>query len=158
LIVSRAAIQHILRFEAWHWAQFSNSVSENFSFEGLIMTTTYQYQTIDPPGSESSGAKAINSRGQIIGSYVDGIGLEHGFLDSNGVYTTIDNPGSTETVLDGINSKGQIIGQSGVNAPDEQSFLYSGGTYTNIDFPGSTNTGVSNRKVPQDGAAGDAGE
>src|SRR5262249_41976006 len=73
------------------------------------MTTTYQYQTIDPPGSESSGAKAINSRGQIIGNYVDSIGLEHGFLDSNGVYTTIDNPGSTETVLVGINSKGQIV-------------------------------------------------
>jgi uncharacterized membrane protein len=82
---------------------------ENFNFEGLIMTTTYQYQTIDPLGSSSSGAVAINSRGQIIGNYEDSSG-GHGFLDSNGVYTTIDYPGGTGTVIDGINSKGQIIG------------------------------------------------
>jgi probable HAF family extracellular repeat protein len=56
------------------------------------MTTTYQYQTIDPPGSGSSGAGAINSMGQIIGSYEDSSG-EHGFLYSNGVYTTINAPG-----------------------------------------------------------------
>src|SRR5262249_32320415 len=49
-------------------------------------STTYTYQTIDPPGSTYTIANSINSNGQIVGLYYDSNHVEHGFLDNNAIY------------------------------------------------------------------------
>ena len=38
------------------------------------------YQTIDVPGAINTWLNAINNRGEIVGGYVDSVGVEHAFL------------------------------------------------------------------------------
>jgi hypothetical protein len=55
------------------------------------------YTTIDVPGATATSASRINSRGQIVGGYLDANGNGHGFLIDEGVSTTIDVPGANGT-------------------------------------------------------------
>jgi probable HAF family extracellular repeat protein len=112
-----------------------------FERDWQMKTTTYTYTTIDPPGSAYTLPESINDLGQIVGSYEDSSGVNHGFLDSGGKYTTIDPPGSFETIANGINAEGQIIGNYFDSSGTHQlGFLDSGGQYTTIDPPGSNGT------------------
>src|SRR6185369_14121025 len=61
---------------------------------------TYLISTIDVPCSACTGgiaratsAQGINPAGDIVGSYTDAAGIQHGFLLSRGEFTTIDVPG-----------------------------------------------------------------
>jgi len=85
---------------------------------------------IDVPGSRSTTAFGINNAGQIVGTYTDSAGNEHGFLDTNGTFTTLDFPGSTGTAAYGINNVGQIVGSYSGGT-----FLYQNGTYTPLNLP-----------------------
>jgi hypothetical protein len=57
----------------------------------------YTYTTLDDPlGLRGTNAYGIwSAKGQIVGSYSDSIGFQHGFLLSGGVYTTVDAPLAT---------------------------------------------------------------
>jgi uncharacterized membrane protein len=70
------------------------------------------FTTIDVPfpGARNTQLSAINSQGQIVGSYMDASFNVHGFLLSGGIFTTIDVPGSDYTAANGMNNKGQIVG------------------------------------------------
>jgi probable HAF family extracellular repeat protein len=60
------------------------------------------------PGSTFTGARGINTSGQIVGWYGDARGIEHGFLlDVDGGYTTLDPPGAIQTEVNGVNDSGQ---------------------------------------------------
>ena len=49
---------------------------------------SYIFHTIDDPGRVSgSSALGINSRGQVVGNYVDANSVTHGFLLSHGHFT-----------------------------------------------------------------------
>ena len=52
------------------------------------MTT---YTTIDFPSAISTTAYGINDNDQIVGTYVDSLSRQHGFLLSGGTYTTVDD-------------------------------------------------------------------
>lgn len=71
------------------------------------------------PGSNDSEARAINSRGQIIGySYAQNIktgeeSLRHAFLWQNGRMTKLGTlPGGRQSAATAINNHGQIVGYS----------------------------------------------
>ena len=67
--------------------------------------------TFDPPGSTSSGARAINNRGEVTGTYTDVRGGPHGFMrDPRGTITTFDVPGSTYSQPLSINEAGAVTG------------------------------------------------
>jgi probable HAF family extracellular repeat protein len=100
----------------------------------------YIFTTLDVPGSTGTSAFGINNAGQIVGSYFDPDGLEHGFLLSSGYYATLDVPGATNTVATGINTSGQIVGIYNTGNFINRGFLLSGGSYTNLDVPGATET------------------
>src|SRR5690348_15201973 len=82
------------------------------------------YYTIDVPCStcpggiaRSTSAQGINPAGDIVGVYVDAVGMAHGYLFSGGQFTTISVPGSLAgvpgvlpTVARGINPAGDIVG------------------------------------------------
>lgn len=101
----------------------------------LLLTTpstaqTYSFASIDvpcgaaPPTNCPNGMSrrtaigGINPAGDVVGTYTDGVGRQHGFLLSGGRFTTIDVPGSfvgapgnLPSVARGIGPSGDIVGQ-----------------------------------------------
>jgi uncharacterized membrane protein len=80
-----------------------------------------EYTTIAPPDelgdsqlpTTSSTAFGINARGDVVGTFTEGVGLNsvtHGFLLSKGKFTVIDFPDAQSTIARGINSRGDIVG------------------------------------------------
>jgi hypothetical protein len=83
----------------------------------------------------------INDLGQIVGQYVDGSGVTHGFEMSDRHFTTIDVPfaGSKGTYVESINNSGEVVG-SWSDGGISQGFTLIDGTYTSFDYPGATYT------------------
>jgi hypothetical protein len=66
-------------------------------------------------GGSNTQALGINSKDQVVGSYVDASGLTHGFAWSQNTLTTIDEPFALPvvgggTVVNGLNDSGQLVG------------------------------------------------
>ncbi|GAC1656525.1 MAG: hypothetical protein NVS4B3_22350 [Gemmatimonadaceae bacterium] len=55
-------------------------------------------------------AMGVNPRGDIVGSYVDGSGVSHGYVLRDGEFTAIDFPGAAGTEARGISPSGEIVG------------------------------------------------
>ncbi len=83
-------------------------------------------------------AYAINSAGQIVGSYIDGSGNTNGFLYNNGTWTTLDYPSAASTTAYGINASGEIIGTYTDSSGNVYGFLYNNGVWTTINDPSGT--------------------
>ena len=100
------------------------------------------YTVIDVPGATLTSAQGINSRGEIVGLYVDSSGT-HGFVVRDGWFTKIDYPGAVYTDARGVNARGEIVGAyklAGEPAVNIHGYLRSKhGEFTPIDFPGHTN-------------------
>ena len=68
------------------------------------------------PGGSDTQAFGINSKNQIVGSYLDGSNVMHGFVLTNplgphSVWQSIDDPnGVGSTVVNGINTAGDLVG------------------------------------------------
>ncbi len=128
---------------------------------------SFTFTTIDVPCSDCSGGIAdsttafgINPAGDIVGTYTDAAGGQHGFLLRGRQFTTIDVPGSLvgatgtlPTAARGINPAGDIVGSftAPVSSAPETSpaycpalgstfcvkgFLYSHGRFSLVLFPG----------------------
>jgi len=93
------------------------------------------YTQIDYPGAVQTECWGIDNAGDVVGEYVDGLGISHGFLLSGGAYSTIDYPHLRDTGLYGINDVGQIVGFAQV-----QGFLYDTQTqlFTPVNRPGAS--------------------
>jgi hypothetical protein len=78
-----------------------------------IGTSTISYQF---PGGSDTQAFGINSKNQIVGSYLDGSGVMHGFVLTNPMgpvshWQSIDDPnGVGSTLVNGINAAGDLVG------------------------------------------------
>ncbi len=127
-------------------------ISGTFMLAGQAFAQPYRFVPIDvhcpataaasacpaglAPGqvAAQTSARGINSRGEIVGSYVAG-GQQHGFLLTGGRFTSLDFPvpGVRATVANGINASGEIVGQytapvhNSSNPPPEYSPLYCPG-------------------------------
>jgi probable HAF family extracellular repeat protein len=111
------------------------------------------YPTIDYPGAVITDPSGINDIfsgsvidqsgkiGQVVGTYYDGTGTQHGFLYDIG-YTSIDYPGAYGTGANGINNGGSVVGGYTENNPSRtpHGFLYQNGSFNVIDFPGALAT------------------
>lgn len=95
-----------------------------------LATAQGTYTQIDVPWAEQTYGNGINSAGDIVGSYLDGRDVQHGFLLSGGIFTTIDNPRGGWTYASGINDRGQIVGNGGL------AFIYDvqSRVFTDIDI------------------------
>jgi probable HAF family extracellular repeat protein len=109
-----------------------------FLFAGLLCAlpahaVEYTYTTIDVscPAAVSAGASGINRHGQIVGTYTDSVGTQHGFLLTAGTCLTIDGPdGSLATSANGLNDHGQIVGSYEDQPGRFRGFLYDHGVAT----------------------------
>jgi len=75
-------------------------------------TASFNFAQLDVPNSASTEADGINTRGDIVGFFVDSANKTHGFLFRKGEFTTIDFPGAdvVSTQARGINPQGDIVG------------------------------------------------
>lgn len=86
---------------------YANTGADNRA-EGYFIDNG-KFQPLLIPGSTSSAAQDVNSRGDIVGSYQDATGL-HGFILTAAGYTTINFPSATATRVTGINDRGDLVG------------------------------------------------
>jgi hypothetical protein len=92
---------------------FATDAAGNTSSWLKIGTTTISYQF---PGGSDTQAFGINGKNQIVGSYLDGAGVLHGFVLTNPMgptshWQSIDDPnGVGSTVVNGINAAGDLAG------------------------------------------------
>lgn len=107
------------------------------------------YTTLDPSGAVFTVARAINSRGDIVGFFFDNSGL-HGFLTNASTltsFTTINFPAAVATQATGLNDAGDIVGLYLDTSGGIHGFLLSGGKFTSFDVPGALATlawGINN--------------
>src|SRR4029077_8355746 len=97
---------------------------DTVNFHGFLRDKHGVFTAINYPGATDTQAYGINDSGDIVGTYRDTAGLNHGFLLSKGTFSTIDFPGAGSTSARGINSSGDIVGTF---APGGHSFLFSKG-------------------------------
>jgi hypothetical protein len=149
---------------------------------GRSTAESFYFETIDVPCGNCPGGIArrtaiggINPGGDIVGTYTDAVGKQHGFLLSGGQFTTIDVPGALvgvggtlPTIARGISPSGEIVGQytAPVNAtapPDSaaycpaagsaactKGFLYRHGKFATVLFAG--HPGVIPGRITPDGS------
>jgi hypothetical protein len=99
--------------------------------------------SIDYPGATSTFIFGINTKGDVVGSFTDGNGVEHGFASSGGQFTSFDWPGATWTEGWGINPNGVIVGQYGWSANGMNTvhgFMLKDGVMSSLDVPEQPNT------------------
>jgi uncharacterized membrane protein len=99
------------------------------------------YTTIDYPGATVTSAFGINDSGDIVGSYKDTLGIEHGFRLSKGVFTPIDYPGAKITAAKSINSQGDVAGYYSYDGSIQHGFVQTGGVFSTVDVTDATMTG-----------------
>lgn len=73
------------------------------------------FSALSYPGGSNTQALGINNDDQIVGSYVDGNNVMHGFLLSSPLshakWKSIDDPnGIGSTVINGLNNNGDMVG------------------------------------------------
>jgi hypothetical protein len=98
------------------------------------------FTTIDVPGAIETDANDINTKGTIVGFYVDSAGLDHGWAQVNGSIKKLNYPKATSTLAYGINDTNEIVGWYVDTAGVDHGFSFSKGKYTTIDPPGTTFT------------------
>lgn len=122
---------------------------------GSAQAQSFNYASVYFPNSTRTRTWGINPGGVIIGDYLDGSRVMHGFLLSEGHYVTVDVPGSLigmtgtlPTSLRGVSPGGDIVGLylaapgSSAGCPVAGSplcikgFLLRQGVFSTVLFPG----------------------
>jgi len=121
------------------YVNFAGKIDTNFNLPASVETLPY----------------TVNDLGQVVGSWFDGSGTEHGFVrNPGGKIIEIDVPGagSSGTSAEGINNFGWVSGHF-FDAPNnyEHGFVLSPqGVFYQIDVPGAATN------FPQGGTSGGA--
>jgi len=119
-----------------------------------IKTINPTFTTIDVPGAAYTEAMAIDTVGDIVGSYGRNSASDStGFLYTNGVFTFFSYPGSVFTIPLGINDSGVIVGHAGQSPV--VSFLYDGIGFTTLQDGADSATfasGINNAGIIVGGA------
>jgi uncharacterized membrane protein len=101
-------------------------------------TPAATFSSFDAPGAaQGTFPLAINRSGLIVGYFVDGSGMQHGFIrDPNGTFTVVD-VGSTGTQLTAVNSRGLLVGDNDHIYPEPGFLRYRNGQLGNLYVPGA---------------------
>jgi hypothetical protein len=103
--------------------------------------------TFDYPGTgNQTEPQKINDRGDIVGVFVDSLGVTRGFVRfSDGSFSApIVDPNDTVgfTQGRGINNLRTVVGDYATSDGNDHGFFLSGGTFTEYDVPGALSTDV----------------
>src|SRR5258708_39934470 len=78
-----------------HWQLYLLALGSLLSAASNVLGQGPTFSTIDFPGAATTLAWGINTRGDIVGGYLNADKSDHGFLLNGGQYSTIDFPGAT---------------------------------------------------------------
>ncbi len=114
----------------------------------VVQASGHQFTRIDAPKAgtgpgEGTALSGSNQRGDIVGAYVDGKGVTHGFVLRQGRYTTVDYPGAKVhfTQVMAINEQGDIVG-SYADGTVAHGFLRQQGQYVTLQYPRAGTIGL----------------
>ncbi len=102
---------------------------------------------VDPAAAAASlTAAAIDNAGDVAGFFVNGKGLDSGFLDKGGTFTTIRVPNFADTQVLGMNNMGQLVGQAFGPKGFTEGFVYNvaRATFTTVTDPNGVGGTVVN--------------
>jgi uncharacterized membrane protein len=102
--------------------------------------TSLELLTLDFPSARATVAYGISAHGDVVGTYVDQNGTNHGFRLTAGQYVSIDPAGSLFTEARGINAKGDIVGDYVASDGNLHGFLLGPDGYKDISVAGHLNT------------------
>jgi hypothetical protein len=102
------------------------------------------FTPIDPFGSASATATAINDHGTVAGFYAQANGGTAGFIMNGLSQTSIEFPGSTNTQIFGLNNEGTVVGMYVGAHKQTHGFVYSGGAYKTVNDPDGIGSTVVN--------------
>jgi hypothetical protein len=96
------------------------------------------FTRIDPPdaadvvGFAATAPLGINNRGQVVGQYVDAVGVLHGYLSEQGRgFRTIDPPGGAGSFCAEVPNVGRVCGTVAADINDRgQILLPAPGAFT----------------------------
>src|SRR5881398_4015234 len=111
--------------------------------------------TFDYPGTgNSSLPQKINERGDVVGEFIDSLGVTRGFVRfSDGSFSApIVDPNDTVGFTEGrgINNSRTVVGDYATPDGNLHGFFLSGGTFTEYDVPGAVFTAVLGINNPAD--------
>jgi hypothetical protein len=111
--------------------------------------------TFDYPGTGNQTLpQKINSRGDIVGEFIDSSGVVRGFVRfSDGSFSApIVDPNDTVGFTEGrgINNSRTVVGDYQVSDGNQHGFFLSGSTFTQYDVPGAPTTNVFGINDPGD--------
>src|SRR5713101_2499066 len=120
----------------------------------IEVITTFDY----PGAGNSTLPQKINERGDIVGIFLDSLGVSRGFVRfKNGSFSApIVDPNDTVGFTEGrgINNPGTVCGDYASSDGNTHGFFLSGGTFTEYDIPGALSTVVLGINDPGDFAGG----
>jgi hypothetical protein len=99
---------------------------------------SYDFSTLDYPGSAFSWAAGINDAGVVTGGYNDGT-KHHGYI-FDGTFSTFDYPGAVSSFATDINLAGTIVGGYS-DGTISHGYIYDG-TFSTFDYPGGVSSFV----------------
>jgi len=105
------------------------------------------FHVLTIPGAVGGAqATGINNSGMVCGFFIDGNGINHGWLLNHGVFMPLNFPGSTFTQALGLNNRGQVVGAYMDASRLTHGFVYSIGTATfvSVDEPNGFGTTLVN--------------
>jgi hypothetical protein len=103
---------------------------------GFLLDET-GYHTVDVPGAQRSWIYNINTRDEIVGSYLGESYVEQGFVYRRGSFAPLEYPGDMiATIPFGIASNGRIAGYAiGETCHYVCGFIYGGGAFQQLAYP-----------------------
>jgi hypothetical protein len=109
--------------------------------QGFTLNLPNSFTSENFPGSVQTQVTGINDSANTSGFYIDSGGVNHGFLDTNGVFSTVDFPGTTFDQVLGLNNTGQAAGYF-MNGTQQTAFIFNPslppmGQFTLLNLPGS---------------------
>src|SRR5947208_15054511 len=118
---------------------FAQQAANSGSIEVI---TTFDY----PGAGNSTLPQKINERGDIVGVFIDSLGVTRGFVRfSDGSFSEpIVDPNDTVGFTEGrgINNSRTVVGDYATPDGNLHGFFLSGGTFTEYDVPGAVFTAV----------------
>src|SRR5262249_18529921 len=126
---------------------FAQQAANSGSIEVI---TTFDY----PGAGNNTLPQKINERGDIVGVFIDSLGVTRGFVRfSDGSFSEpIVDPNDAVGFTEGrgINNPGTVVGDYATPDGNLHGFFLSGGTFTGFDVPGAVFTAVLSINNPAD--------